>query len=166
MTREEFDQIIKDDFKYLKKRVRYYTSKDNNNVEDDVIGWAYEETLKSVEKIGTKKQLRQMFIQNVKMSTIWSNSSYHNRKPREKSSDNLEHKIFDLWENERHEDIIGDYLKVCSRDDKMLLGLISQGHDNCLKLERITGIPKSTAYLMLKKLKQNIKQFKNEKVHS
>lgn len=166
MNKKEFDNIITQDYQYLKKKVNNFLNNKKTNAESDVIGWAYEHTLKSVDKIHDKKQLRQRFLQNCKMATIWTNSSYfkeYSKKEVKMSCEKVEYFSEPIEMEVNNQDIIGEYLKVCDRDDKMLISLINQGHNSCRKLSAITLIPRSTCHLMIKDLKERIKDFTNNK---
>lgn len=163
MTRSEFDKAITQNYDQIKKAADTFLKNKRTSAEGDVIGFAYEQTLKEIKKIKTPKSAVKYYIQNIKAATIWNKSAYFKEMKSRLREENIEnHSIEMKIDVEKKDDIIDRYLEVCPREDKFVIAMVVLGHDSCRKMSKITTIPRSTCAKIIKDLKERIRKFETD----
>lgn len=162
MKKKEIDHIVSKNFDHIEQRAQMFIDKSKLRVELDVVTWAYQEVIKKPDKLNTEEQVIARMIQNCKMATIWSNSGYHSKFSKKEVKLSDDYLSILLTQEEDQPRIIDDYLKQCSNDDRLLLSRMLDGFTTSGKLSKVTTIPKTTCYYMIKGLHGRIKDFVNK----
>jgi RNA polymerase sigma factor (sigma-70 family) len=162
MSKSEIDKIITKNWTSIEGICKSYIHKSKLPVDYDVIGEAYEMLIEAKEKIKTEKEVKSFFLRIVYTSTIWSQSKYQKKN-------NIRETLVDFedWHNfeplfEEHEDweeeysAIDSFLESCTLEEKLVYTLGSIGYETSTKLNKFTGIPRSTCYNLQREMKTKI----------
>ena len=169
MSKQEIDRIITNNWSRLEGIVKSYIRKAKLECDDSVIGHAYEELISKSHKIETEAQAQSYFLRIAYISTVWQNSSYQLANKNKELPIIIEdwmnfEPIYDehiSWEKEF--EIIEEFLVKATLEEKLVYTLMSIGYDTSNKLSKYTGIPRTTCYLLQKKVKEKIKELWNTK---
>lgn len=165
MSKKEIDLILTNNWARLEGIVKSYVRKAKLECDDSIIGHAYEELVNKRKKIETEAQAQSYFLRIAYISTVWQNSSYQLVNKNKEMPIIIEdwmtfEPIYSehiSWEKEY--EVIQDFLDEATLEEKLVYTLMSIGYDTSSKLSKYTGIPRTTCYLLQKKVKEKIKSY-------
>jgi hypothetical protein len=169
MSKQEIDRVITENWPRLQGIIKSYINKAKLDCDESIIGHAYEELINKSHKIETAAQAQSYFLRIAYISTVWKNSSY------QLINESKEMPIIvEDWMNfepiysehiswEKEYEIIEEFLAKATLEEKLVYTLMSIGYNTSSKLSDYTGIPRTTCYLIQKRVKDKIKELWNIK---
>ena len=156
MTIKHLNKIITRDYNSIYADACNFINK-SKHLDFDVIGYAYEEVLKRHNLIKSEEDVKRFFLRFISFASKMSNDKYR------KLTKINPYEITIIDSKDRYTpniNIVDDYTRSCTTEDRMLIGLIESGHNTYSKLADVTLMPISTLHRKVKELKERVHNYK------